>query len=66
MDKRLSRSTGDKWIAGVCGGIAQYFGWNADLLRLIWVVLTVSTAFCGGIIYLILWMIMPQDQIYIK
>ena len=61
MEKKLSRSTSDKWIAGVCGGIANYFGWNPDLLRLVWVVLTVSTAFCGGIIYLILWLIMPKD-----
>lgn len=62
MEKRLLRSRGNRWIAGVCGGIANYFGWNPDLLRLIWVVLTVSTAFCGGIIYLILWLIMPQED----
>lgn len=58
---RLIRSRNNKWIAGICGGIAEYFGWNAELLRLVWVVLTVSTMFCGGIIYLILWLIMPQD-----
>lgn len=58
---RLTRSRDNKWIAGICGGIAEYFGWNAELLRLVWVVLTVSTVFCGGIIYLILWLIMPQD-----
>ncbi|MBR4433984.1 MAG: PspC domain-containing protein [Bacteroidaceae bacterium] len=58
---RLTRSQNNKWIAGICGGIAEYFGWNAELLRLVWVVLTVSTMFCGGIIYLILWLIMPQD-----
>ena len=58
---RLIRSRNNKWIAGICGGIAEYFGWNAELLRLVWVVLTVSTVFCGGIIYLILWLIMPQE-----
>ena len=58
---RLARSRDNKWIAGVCGGIAQHFGWDADILRLVWVVLTVSTMFCGGIIYLILWLIMPQE-----
>ena len=58
---RLTRSQNNKWIAGICGGIAEYFGWNAELLRLVWVVLTVSTMFCGGIIYLILWLIMPLD-----
>lgn len=65
MDKRLLRSTSNKWIAGVCGGIADYFGWNADMLRLVWVVLTVSTVFCGGIIYLVLWLIMPKDNTYL-
>ena len=50
MEKRLLRSTNNKWIAGVCGGIAEYFGWNPEMLRLLWVVLTVGTAFCGGIV----------------
>ena len=59
--ERLTRSQSNKWIAGICGGIADYFGWNADLLRLVWLVLTVCTVFCGGIVYLILWLIMPQD-----
>ena len=58
---RLTRSRYNNWIAGICGGIAEYFGWNPELLRLVWVVLTVSTMFCGGIIYLILWLIMPQE-----
>lgn len=62
MEKRLLRSTSNKWIAGVCGGIADYFGWNPELLRLLWVVLTVGTAFCGGIVYVILWIIMPQQD----
>ena len=58
---RMTRSQNNKWVAGVCGGIAEYFGWNAELLRLIWVVLTVSTIFCGGLIYLLLWLLMPQE-----
>ncbi len=59
--ERLTRSRSNKWIAGICGGIAEHFGWDADILRLVWVLLTVSTMFCGGIIYLILWLIMPQE-----
>jgi len=58
---RLTRSRYNKWLAGICGGIAEHFGWNADALRLVWLVLTVGTMFCGGIIYLILWLIMPQE-----
>ena len=59
--ERLVRTSNNKWIAGICGGIADYFGWNAEMLRLVWVVLTVGTAFCGGIVYLVLWLIMPQE-----
>ena len=59
--ERLTRSRSNKWIAGICGGIAEHFGWDADILRLVWVLLPVSTMFCGGIIYLILWLIMPQE-----
>ena len=58
---RLTRSRSNKWLAGICGGIAEYFGWNAEALHLVWLVLTVGTMFCGGIIYLILWLIMPQE-----
>ena len=34
MEKKLLRSTSNKWIAGICGGIAEYFGWSADVLRM--------------------------------
>ena len=59
--ERLTRSSYNKWIGGVCGGMADYFGWGAELLRLIWVLLTIGTAFCGGIVYLVLWLLMPQE-----
>ncbi|MBP3829602.1 MAG: PspC domain-containing protein [Bacteroidaceae bacterium] len=59
--ERLTRSSYNKWIGGVCGGMADYFGWDAELLRLIWVLLTIGTAFCGGIVYLVLWLLMPQE-----
>lgn len=65
MEKRLLRSTSNKWVGGVCGGIAEYFGWNADPLRLVWVILTFFTVFSGGILYLVLWMIMPKADTYL-
>lgn len=49
--KRLTRSTTDKWLAGVCGGIAEYFGWDVAILRIVYVVLTTCTAFCGVLVY---------------
>lgn len=59
--ERLTRSRSNKWIAGICGGIAEYFGWNAEMLRLVWVLLTFCTIFSGGLVYIVLWIIMPQD-----
>ena len=59
--KKLLRSQ-DRWIAGVCGGIADYFDWDPAIVRLIFVLLTVfTTGFPGTIIYLVLWLIMPKQ-----
>lgn len=44
----------DRWLAGVCSGIANYFGWDVAILRLVYLVLTLCTAFSGIIIYIIL------------
>lgn len=57
--RRLTRSTSDKWIAGVCGGFAEYFGWNANLVRLL---LVVSCLLPGPqfILYLVLWLVVPK------
>ncbi len=61
--KRLTRSGGNKWIAGVVGGIAEYFGWSADILRLIVVLVTLSTGvFAMVIAYVVLWLLMPKDN----
>lgn len=60
--KRLMRSSQDRMIAGVCAGLARYFGVDPVLVRVIFVVLALLGA--GGIlIYIILWILMPQDEI---
>lgn len=64
--KRLTRSTTDKWLAGVCGGIAKYFGWDVTILRIVYVVLTTCTAFCGVLVYILLWICMPKETKYIE
>lgn len=64
--KRLTRSTTDKWLAGVCGGIAEYFGWDVVILRIVYVVLTTCTAFCGVLVYILLWICMPKETKYIE
>lgn len=64
--KRLTRSTTDKWLAGVCGGIAEYFGLDVAILRIVYVVLTTCTAFCGVLVYILLWICMPKETKYIE
>jgi len=61
-DRRLRRSTTDRQIAGVCGGMAEYFDTDPTLVRLIWVVLSIfGGAVIGGIIaYALAWLIIPQ------
>ena len=60
----LYRSSQRSMIAGVLGGIAERFGWNANLLRLIFVVISlISAAFPGILVYLILWLVIPKKQL---
>ena len=50
-------------IAGVVGGLAQYFGIDATLARVLYVVGSiVSVAFPGALVYVILWAIVPSDE----
>ena len=56
----LYRSREHKVIAGVCGGVAEFLGWSPTLVRVLWVLLTPTTFFAGGIIYILLWIFMPQ------
>jgi len=61
MAARLTRSTHDRVIAGVCGGIAEHFGWDPTLVRIGYVLLSfLSTLFPGILIYLILWFVVPE------
>ena len=58
----LYRSNRHNMIAGVIGGIAERFGWNPTLLRIIFVVVSLmSAAFPGILVYLVLWLIMPKQ-----
>ncbi|MEG6522659.1 PspC domain-containing protein [Desulfotomaculum sp. 1211_IL3151] len=60
--KRLYRSRSQKMIAGVCGGIAEYFDADPTVIRVVYVIGSVlSVAFPGIIIYLILAFIIPSE-----
>lgn len=60
MQNRLTRSTRDRKLAGVCGGIAAFLGWDPTLVRILWIVLTMLGG-SGILIYLILWLVMPLE-----
>jgi phage shock protein C len=58
---KLQRSSTHCMIAGVCGGLAEYLGWSAGRVRLIYVLVSIlSAAFPGIIVYLVLWFLMPK------
>jgi len=57
----LQLSNRNKMIAGVCGGLAEWLGWDVTLVRVLYVVVSVlSAAFPGFIVYLVLWALMPR------
>jgi phage shock protein C len=61
-EKRMTRSTSERMIAGVAGGLADYFNMDPTLVRLILVLLALAGG-PGVLIYLILWVVMPEDNI---
>ncbi len=59
---KLTRTNNDRILGGVCGGIAKYFGWDATLVRILYVVISIlSAAFPGTLVYIILWILMPKE-----
>ncbi|MEQ8477149.1 MAG: PspC domain-containing protein [Fulvivirga sp.] len=60
--KGLKRSKSNAVLGGVCAGIADYLGWDAGRVRLLYVLLSIlSVAFPGALVYLILWVAMPAE-----
>jgi len=58
---KLHRSTTNSIIAGVCGGFAEWLGWNPTTFRILFVIVSIlSVAFPGILVYLILWLVMPK------
>ena len=59
----LQRSRDQRMIAGVCGGIAEWLGWSATLVRVLFVLVSVlSAAFPGILVYIVLWVLMPNRE----
>jgi phage shock protein C len=58
----LRRSVGNRMIAGVIGGLADYFDFDPTLLRVLYVVVSIiSVAFPGILVYIVLWMVIPEE-----
>ena len=59
----LTRSKSDRMIAGVCGGLARWLGWDSTAVRILYVLISIfSVAFPGTIVYIILALVMPTDE----
>jgi phage shock protein C len=58
--RKLYRSRSDRKLAGVCGGLAQYFNLDATLIRVLFVVLAVLGG-SGLVLYLAMWIIVPNE-----
>lgn len=57
----LYRSRRSRILGGVCGGLAEWLGWSPTWVRLLYVLISVlSAAFPGAIVYVILWIVIPQ------
>ncbi|MCU1227172.1 MAG: hypothetical protein JWO97_56 [Acidobacteria bacterium] len=57
----LLRSRRNRMIAGVCGGLAEWLGWDPTIVRVLYVLVSIlSIAFPGTLAYVILWVIMPS------
>ncbi|NNE04885.1 MAG: PspC domain-containing protein [Xanthomonadales bacterium] len=58
----IKRSRSNRMIGGVCAGIAAHFGWSVTGTRVAYVLLSIlSAAFPGILVYIILWLVLPED-----
>ena len=62
-NRKLRRSRKHRIVAGVLGGMADHFGLDATLLRIVYVVVSVlSVAFPGIVVYVLLWILIPKED----
>lgn len=63
MNQRLFRSRTDRVIAGVCGGLGQYLGIDPVLVRVFFVLFSLAGG-AGPVVYLVLWLVIPNEEQY--
>ncbi len=64
--RKLTRSTTNKYIFGVCGGLGEYLNIDATIIRIGWVILALSNLGFFGIAYLICGFVIPENKGYIE
>jgi phage shock protein C len=62
MHGKLRRSRRDRWIAGICGGLGEFFGLNPFWFRLLFILLALPGGLPGVLPYLLLWIIVPLEE----
>jgi phage shock protein C len=61
----LRRSVANRHMAGVCGGLAEYFGLDPTVVRVAYVLLSIfSAGFLGILVYIVLWVLIPEREYY--
>ena len=60
MNNQLMRSSSDRMISGVCGGLAEYFNIDSAIVRLVFVLAVLSGI--SPLVYLVLWIVMPEQK----
>jgi len=58
----LRRSRRRRLLGGVCGGVAERYGWNVTLVRVVWLVLAALPVLPGAVVYVALWALVPIEE----
>ncbi len=62
IGRKLYLSDKDRKIAGVCGGLADYFGIDSTIVRILWALAVLVSYGTGFILYLVFWLIVPRER----
>ena len=62
IGRKLYLSDKDRKIAGVCGGLADYFGLDSTIVRILWALAVMVSYGTGFILYLVFWLIVPRER----
>ncbi|WP_302698811.1 PspC domain-containing protein [Xylanibacter rarus] len=62
IGRKLYLSDKDRKIAGVCGGLAEYFGIDSTIVRILWALAVMVSYGTGFILYLVFWLIVPREK----